>query len=209
MENKNFAWIAGALSLFLITASMHNQHTLPITSDSINSSLPFERSQKGVQVSAKVYNDTQSKTYLNYNLITSGFTPVELTVKNHTGSSYALSAASVPLPCATSKDVAWSMTKKKLPGSIGLKIASFFFWPLMIPSTIEGIHTYKTHRELAKDLEAKTLKVKEEIILPYTTVTRVLYVKKDGLQSTFSVALEDLEDKELVVIPTEILVSSC
>ena len=204
MKNKNLTWVAGALSLFLITASMHNQHMLPVDPHTVNTSLPFETSQKGVQTSAKIYNDEQSKAYLNYNLLTSGFTPVEVTIKNHTGKSYALSAASVPLPCATSSDVAWSMTKKKIPGSIALKVASFFFWFLAIPSTIEGIATYRSHRALAKDLEAKTLKAKDEIVLPYTTTTRVLYVKKDGVQPTFSIALQEVDGEELLVIPTEI-----
>jgi hypothetical protein len=204
MKNKNLKWVAGALSLFLITASMHQQHTLPVDPQTVNTSLPFEKAQNGVQTSAKTYDDHQSKAYLHYNLITSGYTPVEITIKNHTGKSYALSAASVPLPLATSQDVAWSMTKKKIPGSIGLKILSFFFWPLMIPSTIEGITTYRSHKSLAKDLEAKTLKKKDEIIPPYTTVTRVLYVKKDGLQQEFSVALQEVDGKELLVVPTVI-----
>jgi len=204
MKKKNLIWAAGAISLLLITSSMHQAPIATAAAQTQNTSLPFESSQKGVQISTKLYTETDSKNYLSYNLLGMGYTPIEVTIRNHTANSYAISAASVPLACATSSDVAWSMTKKKMPGSIGLKIASFFFWPLMIPSTIEGIHTFKTHRSFAKDLEAKTLKEKDEIIPPYATVTRILYVKKDGFQETFSVALQEVDAKELLVVHTTV-----
>lgn len=202
MKKKNLIWAAGAISLLLLTSSMRQT---PVATGAVqpqNTSLPFEVSQRGVQIEAKLYTETDSKNYLNYNLLRMGYTPIEITVRNHTANAYAISAASVPLACASSSDVAWSMTKKKLPGSVGLKIASFFFWPLMIPSTVEGIHTYKTHRSFTKDLEAKALKEKDEIIPPYATVTRILYVKKESFQETFSVALQEVDTKDLLVIHT-------
>jgi len=100
------------------------------------------------------------------------------------------------------KELAWKETKKALPRGIALRIASLFFWPLMIPSTIDGIITYKAHRTLAKDLEAKTLKEKEEIIPPYATVSRILYVKQEGFEKEFSVSLQEAGEKELLVIRT-------
>lgn len=192
--------ISVIISLFLITVS----YVRPIPIAIEPQSFPFESVQQGVRVSSKQYGEIESKAYLHSNLLSLGYKPVEITIKNYTGKSYALSAASVPLSCATSGDVAWSMTKKRIPASLGLKIASFFFWPLAIPSAIEGIYTYKSHRALSKDLEAKTLKEKEEIIPPYATVTRVLYVKEKGFQEAFSVALQEINGKEFLVIPTTI-----
>lgn len=198
MKQKSLLWAAAAVSLFFVASSWNFHRPLALTTE--NASLAS--ADEGVHVSSKVYTVDESRTYLHENLLNKGYTPVQVTIQNHTTEAYTLSAASVSLPLARGKDVAWSVTKKAMPRGIGLKIASLFFWPLAIPSTIDGIITYKAHKKLSKELTAKTLKEEEEIIPPYACVTRVLYVKEGGMQENFSLAIENVESKELLVIPT-------
>lgn len=197
---KGLVWFAGALSLFLITSSMNHHHSSVMPAILIEASA-FDTMKKGLKISAKTYDATLSQNYLNHDLVRKGYTPVELKVQNNSAESYALSAASVALPNATASEVTWSVTKSAIPRGIAFKIASLFFWPLMIPSTIDSIITYKAHTTLKKDLEAKALKEQDEIVTPYTTVTRVLFVHTDGYYKDFSVSLEDVDSKELVVVP--------
>ena len=107
----------------------------------------------------------------------------------------------------TPKEIAWAQSKKRIPGSLGLKIASLFFWPLMIPSTIEGAQALHSHRSLSKSLGSKTLQDKEEVLLPYTTTTRVLYVKQEAFSEKFSVTLQDANTGKQAEIPVSISVS--
>jgi hypothetical protein len=198
VSKKNFIWFAGALSILFLTASWKHERMA-----SYGHTASFVQELRGVQITAKKYVPNESRTFLAHDLYSLGYVPVELTIQNNTSNSYALSAASVPLACEKGKSVAWSVTKKSMPRSIGLKIAALFFWPLLIPDTMHSIHTYRSHQALSQDLTAKTLKEKDEVVLPYTSVKRVLYVKEEAFQENFSVALQEIGgDDELLVIPT-------
>lgn len=198
MKYKALFWTAAATCVFFIGSSWNNYRPLALQTEA--SSLAGEN--QGVKVHAKVYTREDSRNFLHQNLLNKGYAPIELVIHNNTPNAYTLSAASVPLECARGKDVAWTITKKAMPRGMGLKILGFLFWPFIIPSTIDSIATFKNHQAISKDLTAKTLKEQDEIVLPYASVTRVLYVKSEGFRETFSVALQDVESKELLVIHT-------
>jgi hypothetical protein len=93
--------------------------------------------------------------------------------------------------------VALKVTKSAIPRGIAYKIASFFFWPFMIPSTIDSIRVLSHHSSLKRDLMAKSMK--EEIVAPYSTFHRVLFVPEKEFKENFKVTLIDLDTLE----PTE------
>ncbi|MBS0615582.1 MAG: hypothetical protein JSR58_03400 [Verrucomicrobia bacterium] len=197
-KHKHIIWIL-VTSIMFLTAGWKSQPTMSMASPK-----PVSFKGQGLELAAKVYSSEDSKEYLHRDLIAQGFIPVEVSINNNTGKSYAISGASVPMSCATPSQVAWSITKKSLPRSIGLKIASFFFWPFMIPSTIDSIHGYKSHRSMVKDLTAKTLKEKDEVIPPYAAVKRIIYVKKDSMRNDFSFSLQEVGGKDLKVVPLKV-----
>ena len=195
-KNKNLLLITAVVGSFLLLGSW--------TETSLSLQSPQVQIQNtGLQIAAKTYDSEKSKQNLNRDLLSKGYVPVEITITNQTQKSYTLSRASVNLPCATAKEVTWSFTKKTFPRSIGYKIASFFFWPFSIAGSIDSIRVIKNHRNLNKDFAAKTLKDDDEIIPPFSSVIRVLFVKKDGFQKEFSVALQEVGAKELLVIRTQ------
>lgn len=198
-KHKNLICIVVASSILFLTAGWRHQPTM-----SLSNPKPVSFTSEGLDLSARVYTPEDSKEYLHRDLISRGYIPVEVNINNNTAKSYAISGASVPLACATPNQVAWSVTKSALPRSIGYKIASLFFWPLMIPSTIDGIRTYKSHRALVKDLTAKTLKTEDEVIPPYAAVKRIIYVKKDSMRDEFSFSLQQVGGKDFQVIPLKV-----
>ncbi len=164
---------------------------------SLETSLPaFSADAKGLTVSAKKYTSGESKDYLNRNLMSSGYQPIQITVQNNTPDAYNFSREGVSLPTASPSKVAMSVSKKGLPRAIGLKVASFFFWPFIIPDTINGIHAMKSHYKMRKDYGAKAVKEKDEEISPYSTVHRVIFVPKDEVRETLTVTLLSKEDKD-------------
>ncbi len=153
-----------------------------------------------LKVSARVYSADESEHFLHADLLAKGYVPVEITILNEGDHTYGISAASTAMNSAKPKEIVSKLTRGAMVRGIGLRVLSFFFWPLMIPSTIDSIHTYKKRGSLTRVLTAKGFKQFEEIVLPYSIVKRVLYVPKEAFYETFSVALEDLSSKELVVI---------
>lgn len=157
--------------------------------------------EKELMVSARIYSREESQQFLHLDLERKGYIPVEITIQNQGDHAYAISAASTAMSSAKPSEIAWKVTKGAIPRGIGLKIFSFLFWPFMIPSTIDSIYTFKTHKSIVKVLTAKGFKEKDEIVLPYSLVKRVLYIPEASFYATFSVSLEDLTANELVVIP--------
>ena len=86
-----------------------------------------------------------------------------------------------------------SVTKSAIPRGLAYKIAGFFFWPLLFPGTIDTIKTYKSHKALKKDFTAKG--IKDEVIAPYSTFNRVIFVPLKQYKKNFTVTLVDQETK--------------
>ncbi len=196
LKNKSFYIIAGIIGLFSILTIRENyveNGSVP----SYTSLVPFTDEAEGLEVSYKALDAEESKLYLNRDLIDRGYQPVHITIQNNSPNTYEIAPDGVSLPLALPKDVAMKVTKRAIPRAIGYKIASFFFWPLMIPSTIDSINTYKTHKSLKRAFAAKA--IKEEIILPYSTVHRILFVKAEDYNEQFSIALVNKSsgDKEV------------
>jgi hypothetical protein len=147
--------------------------------------------KKEILLTTKALNGEESKAFLGKDLIDRGYQPIQLTIQNNSPRSYILAQDKIELPTASASDVAWRVTKGTIPRGIAYKIASFFFWPFIIPSTIDSINTLKSHGDLKRDLHAKT--VSHEEITPYSTVTRVIFVPKDEYRSSFQVTLVDAE----------------
>lgn len=157
-----------------------------------------------VVVTAKTFTSDESKFLLGHDLLSRGVVPVQVNVQNNTANEYSLCASSVDLPHIDPNKVAFKVSKSAIPRAVGWKILSFLFWPLMIPSTIDGIRTYTHHRNLKKDFNAKSLKEKGEVVAPYSTFHRILFVPKDKLKETFAVTVIDIETMEQTSVETHL-----
>jgi hypothetical protein len=204
MKNKS---IIGLFLSFLVL-SCFTFHTTVSHALVDLTKLSLDRFESEIVVTARVYLPHESHKNISKDFHNSGHVPIELTIHNSTGESYELSQASVPLACITHQDIAWHTTKKSIARSVALKIASLIFFPISIPSMIDGIATYNKHKKIAKDVHAKSLKEEGEVIPPYATVKRILVVKTDEFRTSFSVALKGTDNHELVVIPTDVVLNA-
>jgi len=147
----------------------------------------------GVHISAKAYDSKESKTYLNRDLIAKGYIPVQVTIQNNTAKKFLLSRKGVDLSHATVTNVTHSVNRNYIPRSIGFKVAAIFFWPFLIPSTIDTIITLKSHCHMKRDYFAKSIKDQEEAILPYSSVHRILFVRSERFSDSFTLHLRDYQ----------------
>ena len=153
--------------------------------------------EETVAISAKVLSKEESKLYFKRDLLTRGIIPIQIIIDNPTPKTFTLPASAVNLPMVTANRVAFSVTKSSIPRSIAYKVAGFFFWPVMIPGTIDSIKTVKTHVQLRKKITARSMK--EERIPAYASLNRILFIKEKDLRD-FKISLLELKTQELITL---------
>ncbi len=187
-------------TVFLLTTSFQRQQIHPLNSIALELLPDFSLKQAHIQVFAKAMTKDESKQNFGHDLISRGVVPLQLTIQNNTSDEYSICPSSVDLPRIEASKIAFKVTKSTIPRAIGYKIASFFFWPFMIPSTIDSIRVMSHHKKLKKDLIAKS--IRQEVVAPYSLYHRVLFVPKDKFETRFKVTLielESLQDTEFAV----------
>lgn len=188
--------------IFLLTTGWDRYQAYPLK-PVVTELLPsFSLAHDQVMVVAKAMSPEESKRSFGHDLISRGVQPLQLTIQNNTSQEYSLSPSSVDLPRIEPKKIAFKVTKSAIPRGIAYRVASFFFWPFMIPSTIDSLRVYSHHKSLKKDFTAKAMK--EEILAPYSTFHRVLFVPKEEFKETFKVTLIELESLEPQELETTI-----
>ena len=187
--------------LFLCTMGFDHYQRHPLHSIASEVLPNFSLTANRMTVVAKVMTPEESKRSFGHDLVSRGVKPLHLTIQNNTANQYSMCPGSVDLPRIEASKIAGKVTQSALPRSIGYKIASFFFWPFLIPSTIDGVRVMVHHQNLKKDILAKSMK--EEVVAPYSTFNRVLFVEEKKFQESFKVTLIDLETLQ----PTEFQLS--
>jgi hypothetical protein len=171
-------------------------------------SLPLEHlleQEDLVKIWIKPLNAEESELYIKKDLLKMGVQPVEIIIDNGSADPYYFSPFLIDLPLVEERDILKKLFYAALPRKIGFQIASLFFWPLTIPSTMDTMITHKAYRKLAKELSSKS--IKEETIAPYSTVHRIFFVEKDKETGQFFVRLENEETLESRVFSVEKLSS--
>ncbi|NGX40009.1 MAG: hypothetical protein KR126chlam1_01349 [Chlamydiae bacterium] len=163
---------------------------------------PFRES--GVFVRAKAYTRNESKAYLDRDLVQKGLQPVQITIQNNTERTYLLSNRGVDLSAVSSNSVATRLSLSALPRSIAFKIAAFFFWPFIIPATIDSIFSFQSHLKMRKDFYAKSVKDHEEVLAPYSVVNRIIFVSSKEHASSFTLYLKEQKSQSFHPFPVVI-----
>lgn len=176
-------------SLFFIT-QYHAHHPSALTY--IGSvAEPFR--EKGVHISAKAYDAHDCKAYLNQDLTQLGFQPLQITIQNNTDKIYGLSTRGLETKFTEGKNVAGYVTRTAIPRAIGFKVAGFFFWPFIFPSAIDTMITLKSHQRMKKDFSIKSLKDREEWILQYSSIHRIIFLPGSQVPEEISLSLTEYQ----------------
>jgi hypothetical protein len=189
---KHILWGLTFLSLFFLLMTGFDRHQRhPLTSASSQVLPHFALDKNQLLVTARMMTVEESKRNFGHDLISREVQPLQLTIQNNTSDEYSLCPSSVDLPRVDAGKIAFKITKSAIPRSIAYKIAGFFFWPFMIPGTIDSIRVLSHHQKVKKDLQAKSMR--DEVVAPYSTFNRVLFVPEKEFQETFKVTLIELE----------------
>jgi hypothetical protein len=155
-------------------------------------------------VKARAYNPNESRRFLTHNLLAQGIQPVEITIENHTPRQYSLCPSSLDIPQITPDSAVGKLFQSTIPRQIAFKVIGFFFWPVSIPGTIDGLYLHISKKKLNANYAAKSLKKAGETVLEYSTVHRVIFVSKKDMAKEIEFDLIDLETFSQTELKTQI-----
>ncbi|MCX6991419.1 MAG: hypothetical protein NTX49_10240 [Chlamydiae bacterium] len=199
MKNKKLVFImSGLIAAFGLFTPWDSYRTsnLP-TVATMNAEETFLRADT-LHVIAKAYTSEESKKYLRKDLLRKGYQPVQITIQNNSAEEFSLSSGSVDLPTADPSKIAHKLLHSAIPRSIALRVASLFFWPFAIPSTIDSMITLKSYKTIKNDLQSKL--VKKEVIAPYSIYNRIVFVPIAEFKGSFDVTLIELHSLKPKVV---------
>ncbi len=199
MKNKVFS---GIVIVFLLSASVYlgreYQQVRPLTSIAHSIMPAFDKEEKGVDVQIKALSHHESKQLLGHDLISKGVQPLQVTIQNNSPNEYSLDPDYVDVETIETKKVLSKVGRSALGRSIAFKALSFFFWPMMIPGTVDTVVTMRSEKKLKKDYKAKVMK--EEVIPPYSLFNRILFMPNREMKDTITVTLIDVDSRQHLAI---------
>lgn len=190
--------LAIALGLFAVITPWKTNKTAHLPTVSTLSAETTFLNDDTIHVMAKAYTSEESKKYLKKDLLKYGIQPVQITIQNNSREEFSLSNGSVDLPTAEPSSIAKKVMISALPRGIILRVASIFFWPVMIPSTIDSVITIKSYKIIKNDLTAKS--VKKEVIAPYSIYNRIVFVPMKEYKESFDINLIEIPSLKTKVI---------
>lgn len=194
MKGRIFSLITTVVALFAILSSLGSFHIAPLESASKTPLTPFVKKEKELALSYRCLSASESRLYLDVNLLKEGLQPVQITVENNTPRTYEIASDSIDVPHATGQQAAWKVTRHSLPRSILYKVISFFFTPFLVVETLDSVLTFKGHLDLRRDFNAKSLKDRGEVILPYSSVNRVVFIPIESYSGNFTITVTDVNN---------------
>jgi len=184
---KNHILIAMMLILSVLLLSFLNIKEPATLSDGIDLSI-FE-APSSISMKARVLSKEEARSKVASEVKHHGYTILVLAIENSSPYQWEFKQENIDLKLADNKKIMKDVRLSSLPRSIGYKIVSLFFWPVMIPGAIDGFVTMQTEHVFKDKLYASTSKKEGEIIIPYSTIQRYLYLSSEQVPKSFDIKI--------------------
>lgn len=134
-----------------------------------------------------MFNKSDCKKYLDRDVISEGYQPVQLFIQNGSDKDYVFSLSRVSLPTARAEEVAEKAHTSTAGRATGYGVAAVFLWPLAIPAIIDGVKSSNANEALDNDFSAKA--AHDQIISHHSHFNKILFVPVNEYQPTFTITL--------------------
>lgn len=191
---KLYYIISASLILYSFTP-YHNPHP-----SFLDKRATFDQGE--VQIEVKAYDKGDCTNLLSKSLWSNGYRPVQVVFINNTPQTLSVCPGSIDLDTVSAKEMLKKLKNKALGRKIGYSILGIFFWPLIIPSTLDTIIHTSWLKGLERSLHTKM--IRKELIHPYSSITRVFFVKQEDLKEKFDINLVELESLKIISYPQEV-----
>ncbi len=184
----NFSLIA-----LLTSCASYNAVSLrslsPLIIDSGN-----DAGREDVVVVAKAFDLSECKEYLDRDVLSAGYQPIQLYIQNNSSKPYIFSPERVSLSCATAKEVGDMVHTSTAARVAGYAAGALFVWPLVIPAVVDGIMSAEANDALDKDFYSKV--AGNQTIFPHSYFNKIIFVPSNQFESKFSITLIDAQSNQ-------------
>ncbi len=177
MFKKNRGLMALGLTLVLTGCANYKADQLTMLSEETAvKSVP----NKEVSVSWKTFDKTDCKTYLGRNVISEGYVPVQLTVRNNSSDPMYLNPNNFSVTVAPYAEVANKVHTSTAGRVIAWGIPGLIISPFLIPAIYDGIKSSAANKYLDADYQEKA--IKERTIQSYETFNGLIFIPNRDAQ---------------------------
>lgn len=143
-----------------------------------------------VLISAKAFNKSDCKKYLDRDVMNKGYQPVQLYIENNSDKNYLFSLNRISLSCARPEEVAEKVHTSTAGRSVGYGAAACLTCGLFaIPAIVDGVKSSNANEALDNDFSAKT--ARDQTIFQHSHFNKLIFVPVNEYQQTFTVTLID------------------
>lgn len=154
----------------------------------------------GLIVAAKAFTKNDCKRYLDRDVISKGYQPVQLFIENTTDASYRFLTSLVTLPTVPPEEVSKKLHTSTVGRIAGYGAAALLASPLFaVPAVVDGFKSVKANESLDEDFVMKG--AHDCVIAPHTYANMVLFVPVKDFQESFTLSLiEENTDKVVKIV---------
>lgn len=169
-----------------------------VSLSNLSSDLIINAKSKGVGVVAKAFTKADCKRYLDRDVISKGYQPVQVYLQNNTAKSYSFSLNRISLPHVAPEEVAEKVHTSTVGRAAGYGAGALILWPLVIPAIVDGVMSSQANESLDSDFYSKA--AKDQIVNPYSHINTLIFVPSSSYTNDFTITLIDQETNEPVLL---------
>lgn len=174
-----------------------------------------------ISFAAKTFQHSDCHTYLGRDVISAGYTPIQIALKNGSRRYLDFSASDINLKTVSANIVAESVYFSVLARAMGygapagivlgaalIPGATLLVWPLIIPSLIlapfliipaivDPIWAAEANEQILRDYLEKA--IQDKTIIPGSSVEGLIFVPNNSYQNNIEVTLVDRDSQENII----------
>lgn len=150
---------------------------------------------------AKTFDHCDCHSYLGRDVISAGYTPIHLAIKNNSRSYLDFSISKINLKTVPANMVAESVYFSVLARALGYGIPSIFcFGLLLIPACVDATWAKEANDQILRDYLEKA--IQEKTIVPDSNLEGLIFVPNNSYDNNLEVTLIDRDSLEKIVCKT-------
>lgn len=198
MKNKTLHALTLSTMIVMTGCASYRASTLSMLPDTTLSeeSGMGSKQNSNVTISWKAFDTHDCQTYLGRDVLSEGYIPVQLTIRNNSTDPMYLSPNNFNHPLSSVDQVASTVHTNTSGRVLAWGLPGLFFTPLFIPAFVDGIKSKNANEALDADYTAKALS--EQTIQPHSSFNGVVFIPKERAGQTMEMFLVNLTTNKKV-----------
>ena len=206
------AWLM-MLPIFLTSCASYKAR--PLDTLSFNLEAPLDN----VYTSCKAFSKEDSNRYIGKNVLSHGYQPVQISIRNDSNDPFYLPVNGISLPIVDPEIIAKELEYSTAARTVAMTGAGFVGANLIaIPSmlllgplgvlvplatlvaapVVTGVKSSQANQQMEQDYNKKG--VKDVYISPHTTINMLLFVSEDQYHPNFTITLRNTRTNDTLVV---------